>query len=53
MDVDRNTAAIVFYGHNIVSVQTYIDGFAMSGQRFIDAVVYNFVHQVVKSTATG
>src|SRR5438309_332815 len=49
MAIDRNAAAVVDDGHRAVDVKRGVDLVAEAGERFVDRVVDDFVHQMVKT----
>ena len=46
--VHRNTTAVVLHCDGVVFVDCYFDVVAITGQRFVDRVVNNFINQVVQ-----
>ena len=48
VDVDRHSAAVVFDRYGIIGVYRNFDVFAESRERFVHAVVHDFVDQMVK-----
>ena len=47
--VHRNTTAVVLHCDGVVFVDCYFDVVAITGQRFVDRVVNNFINQVVQT----
>ena len=52
MSVYRHTSSVVFYSNGIILVYRYVNRAAKSSQRFVDTVVYHFIHQMVKTPGT-
>jgi hypothetical protein len=53
VDVDRHAASVVLDGHRPILVKGHGDVLAMAGERFVDAVVDDFVHEVVRAPRVG
>ena len=53
VNANRNSSAVIPHMDNIAGKQVHIDMGAVSRQRFVDSVVYNFVYQVVEASGTG
>ena len=53
VDIDRHAAAVVADGKRAVGVQGNADGGGVSGKRFIDAVVDDFLREVVGAGGVG
>ncbi|CCY55749.1 putative uncharacterized protein [Bacteroides eggerthii CAG:109] len=53
MKIYRNTASVILYGNGVVFVDSNFDVVAITGERFINRVVHNFVNQVMKSFDTN
>ena len=51
--VDRNAAAVVDDRDRVVEMDRHFDRVAISGQRFVDRIVDDFVNQVVKTDLAG
>src|SRR5579872_4994512 len=51
--VDGDTAAIVNDGDRVVDVDGDFDFLGMTGEGFVDGIVYYFVNKMVKSHLTG
>ena len=51
--VYRNTASVVLYGDRVIFVDGNFDVVAITGERFVDGVVYNLVNQVMESLGTN
>lgn len=51
--IDRDAAAIIDHGHNIVTANGAGDGIADSSQRFIDRIVDEFADEVVQAALVG
>ncbi len=47
VDVHRHAAAVVDHFQRVVGVEDHLDGLGVAGQRFVDAVVDDFLGQVV------
>ena len=52
-DIDGNPAAVVRDRDAVVLVDDDVDPVAVTGERLIDAVVYDFEDQVVEAAAAG
>ena len=50
--VYRNTTAVILYSNGIVFVDEYFNVVAVTGQGFVNRVVYNFINQVVQALFT-
>ncbi len=48
MRTNRNAASVIFNGHAAIFVNCNIDGSAITGQRLIDRVIYNFVDEMMQ-----
>ena len=48
MRTNRNTASVIFNGHAAIFVNCNIDGGAITSERFVDRVIYNFVDKMVQ-----
>ena len=53
MKVYRNTTSVILYCDGVVLVDGNLDVVAITGERFVDGVVYNFVNQVMESLDTN
>ncbi len=51
VDVGGNAAAIVANGAGAVGVQHHIDAVGVTGQRFVDRIVDDFIDHVVQARA--
>ena len=51
--VDRDAAAVVHDPHAAVGQQRHVDGVAEAGQRLVDRVVHDLLHQVVQAALAG
>ena len=51
--VYRNTTSVVLYGNRIIFVDGHFDVVAITGERFVDRVVHNFINQMVESFDTN
>ena len=49
MQAHGEAAAVVHNGHGAVSIQCYVNLFAVAGQRFVHGVVHNFINQVMQT----
>jgi len=49
VDTDRNPPTIIDNTDTVIRVNSHLNQVAKSGHGFIDAVIHNFVHQMVKS----
>src|SRR5688572_9539988 len=52
-DVGRYATTVIGNGNGAVGVNTDVDFGAVSGERLVDRVVYNFVDEVVKAVDSG
>ena len=50
MDVDRHAASIVGHRERAILVDSHVDALGMTGQRFVDGVVDDFVSQMIGPT---
>ena len=53
MDFDGDTAAVVFHGNGIIFFDGDFDMRAVAGHGFVDAVVNNFIDQMVQAALVG
>ncbi len=53
MNVDGDAAAVVDHGNGVVDVNRDRDCVAVSGQRFINRVIDDFIHQVMQARFHG
>ena len=53
MDVDGNTASVIFYPDGIVFFQYYQNGVAIAGHCFVDTVIDNFIYQMMQPVRAG
>ena len=51
--VDGNAAAVVDHGDGVIEVDGDFDLVGVTGERFVDRVVHDFVHQVVQTHFAG
>src|SRR5688500_1056423 len=51
MQIHRNPAAVVLDGDRIVGVNPHADVVRVTGERFVDRIVDDFVHEMVKTAA--
>ena len=49
MQAYRKAAAVVHNGHGTVSVQCYVNLFAVAGQGFVHGIVHNLINQVMQT----
>jgi len=49
MQVDRHASAVVFDDYGVVFLDGDVYMFAKPGERFVDAVVHDFVYEMVKA----
>src|SRR5262245_44106222 len=50
MDVNGNTAAIVDDRDAVIDVNGHFDRIAMTGKRFVDGVIDDFINKMVQTT---
>jgi hypothetical protein len=53
MNIDGYTAAVIDHSDAVVDMNGDFDAVAMTGQRFIDGIVDNFVNQMVQTPFAG
>ena len=51
MDIHRNAAAVVGYGHRLVAVDSDGDLAAIAGQGLVDGIVHDLEHHMVQAGA--
>ena len=49
MHVDRNAAAVIDHGHAVIRMNRDFNMSTETGQRFVDGVIYHFIHQMVQT----
>ena len=53
LDVNGNSASVIFYGHAAVFIQFYGDVLAVTGKRLIHAIIDDLPEAVHQSAAIG
>src|SRR5208337_836112 len=51
--IDGNAAPVIHYGDGVVEVNRDVDLVGVAGERLVDRVVHDFVHQVMQTEFTG
>jgi hypothetical protein len=49
VDVDRNAATVVAHGYRTIGIEYDFDGAGMTGKRFVDGVIDDFVDHVMQA----
>ena len=53
MDIHRDAAPIIHHGHTAVSVDDDVDAAAGTHQRFVNGIIHNLIHEMVKRFQIG
>ena len=53
LNIDRNAAAVILHADNVALLYRHVYMRAEPGERFVDGVIHNFIHEVVKPGRRG